>query len=263
MFNWNVEEMKLLDMPRIGEGYDKAFACESEVSIEDKFEFVDRMQGGNLSYIVGLHKDYQEAIPSMKKDAKGNPTNYAKRAWVRANDTQGLICRKTDSYNDYGDFNILGHCGNLFAFPNRKGEVSLRFKDDTAFINDLFHKQLEKCKDMEYNLFYSQDKTAQYLASFEDKLYDHRIHRGKLDEDFDIWVTLAAKPSERNKVVVTKFSAGYSEMQRKELSLEDVHQIDTTLVALDELKAKIEQAQQAYEEARLTVAEKIKSMATN
>ena len=52
-------------------------------------------------------------------------------------------------------------------------------------------------------------------------------------------------------------------MQRKELSLEEVHQIDTTLVALDELKAKIEQAQQAYEEARLTVAEKIKSMATN
>lgn len=263
MFNWNVEEMKLLNMSRVGEGYDKAFACESEVSIEDKFEFVDRMQGGNLSYIVGLHKDYQEAIPSMKKDTKGNPTNYAKRAWVRENDVRGILCRTTDTYNDYGDFNILGCWVNLYAFPNRKGEVSLRFKDDTSFINDLFHKQLEKCKDMEYNLFHSQDKTAQYLASFEDKLYDHRIHRVELEEDFDIRVTLAAKPSERNKVVVTNYSANYSEKQRKELSLEEVHQIDTTLVALDELKAKIEQAQQAYEEARLTVAEKIKSMATN
>ena len=60
-----------------------------------------------------------------------------------------------------------------------------------------------------------------------------------------------------------KTLADYSEKQRKELSLEEVQQIDTALVKLDEVKAKIEQAQQAYEEARLAVAEKIKSMATN
>ena len=95
MFNWNVEDMKLLTMARVGEGYDKAFACESEVSIEDKFEFVDRMQDGKLTYFYNMVKDFGEAIPSMKKDGNGKPTDYAKKAWVRKNDriAQIVLCK--------------------------------------------------------------------------------------------------------------------------------------------------------------------------
>ena len=257
MFNWNVEDMKLLTMARVGEGYDKAFSCESEVSIEDKFEFVDRMQDGKLTYFYDMVKNFGEAIPSMKKDGNGKPTDYAKKAWVRKNDSKELFCRTTDSYNNYGDFNLLGCKLNLFTYHISFERTRKTFKE--IVINKLFHNQLKKCKDMEYNHFYDQNETVQFLDEFKCKYSDHNIWL--LEDHFDLEVKVAQNPSQKNKVVVTTCSAGYTDYKDKELSIEEIQQIDAELTKLDDLRAKIEKAEQAYEEAKLSVAEKIKSMA--
>ena len=182
MFNWYVEEMKLLTMPHVGEFFDWEFACEAEVSFEDKLEFVDRMQEGKLTYFYEMVKGFGEAIPSMQKSDSGEPTDYAKKAWVRANDTTELLCRVTDSHGSYGDFHLLGAKVNLFTYHSHietKGKAL-----EESFINSLFHRQLEKCKDMEYDYFYGQNKTVQFLDEFSCKYRDHRIGYIGNDEDF-------------------------------------------------------------------------------
>lgn len=267
MFNWNVEDMKLLNMARDGEGYayDKAYACESEVSIEDKFEFVDRMQEGKLSYITNLVKAYQEAIPSMKKDSEGNPTESAKRAWVRKNDIQGLIRRVTNSCGDYGDFDILYLRGNLFTFPNRAN--CYQQLTEEGFISRLFHEQLKVCEQKEHSYYFSQDETAQFLNQFDEKCYlfdCNYITEPK--HTFVLSVYPAKKPSEKNTVVLSTLNREeHSQAQRKELSLEEVHQLDAAVSELAmknaEMKAAIEKAQQVYEEEKQAVIDKIKSMA--
>lgn len=256
MFNWNVEDMKLLTMARVGEGYDKAFACESEVSIEDKFEFVDRMQDGKLTYFYDMVKNFGEAIPSMKKDGNGKPTDYAKKAWVRKNDSKELICRTTDSYNNYGDFNLLGCKLNLFTYHISFERTRKTFKE--IVINKLFHNQLKMCKDMEHDHFYDQNETGQLLDELKGKYSDHCIWL--FQDHFHLEVKVAQNPSQKNKVVVTTFSAGYTDYKDKELSIEEIQQLDAELTKLDDLKVRIKQAEQDYEDARETLAMLIKSM---
>ena len=256
MFNWNVEEMKLLDMDRVGEGYDKAFACESKVSIEDKFEFIDRMQEGKLSYFYDMVKRFGEAIPSMKKADSGEPTDYAKKAWVRANDTKELFCRVTDSYGSYGDFHLLGAKANLFTYHNRN-ETSGKAVEE-RFINNLFHRQLQECKDMEYDHFYAQDKTVQFLDEFKAKYDDHHICSIGYDEGYFLRVCPARKQTEASTVFIETYDGDYKDTV---LSTEEIQQLYIELTKLDDLKAKIEQARQAYEDAKYTLAVQIKSMA--
>ena len=256
MFNWNVGEMRLLTMPLVGEGFDKVFACESEISFADKFEFVDRMQEGKLTYFYDMVKGFGEAIPSMKKFDSGEPTDYAKKAWVRTNDTKELLCRVTDAYGSYGDFYLLGAKVNLFTYHSRI-ETKVNAVEE-SFINNLFHLQLEKCKDMEYDYFYSKDKTAQFLGEFEGKYDDHRIYSIGYDEGIKLRVNIATKPTETSKVVIETYFGDYKD---KNLSMEEVQQLDAELTKLDDLKARVEQAKQAYEEARQAFVMQIKSMA--
>ena len=50
MFEWNVEDIKLLNQKgNIIIGKEKIYNCESDVSREDKIEFVDKMRDGKLS----------------------------------------------------------------------------------------------------------------------------------------------------------------------------------------------------------------------
>ncbi len=259
MFNWNVEEMKLLNMDLVGDGYDQAFACESEVSIEEKFEFIDRMQDSRLSYLVGMVKAYQEAIPSMKKDAEGKPTDYAKKAWVRQNDTQNLFHRKSDSHGKYGDFEILGYTGNLFSYANREDSYYLGSKENS--INQLFHRQLGVCKNMEYNYFCSHDKTVKCFIDFENKYNKHVLWGIACKERYSICVTRAKNESDKGEVYfLDRKNRGCN---GREFTLEEVQQINAELTSLDILYDQLQKAQQSYEEARWSVAKKIKSMATN
>lgn len=252
MFNWNVEELKLLTMDFVGEGSCQTFACESEVSMEDKVEFVDRMQDGKLSSFLGLAKAYQEAIPAMKKDAKGNPTDYAKKAWVRKNDIQGLICRTTDSYNNYGDFDLLDNRVNLFTYH---GRMETKGKEvEERLINNLFHRQLLECKKKEYDYFCSQDKATQLVKSVKKKYYEHRIE-WDLD-NVNLFFEIAKSPKEENTVSLYHFRTE----QEKKLTADEVQNLGNALKTLDELQEQIKKAEQAYEEARLSLADKIAGM---
>lgn len=277
MFNWNVEEMKLLTMDRVGKAYElsilrgpeRAFVCESEVSIEDKFDFIDRMQNGKLSYIVGLIEGYQEAESSLKGVNIGILTDNLKREWVHNNDRLGLIYRNNDTKGRFGDFIILGWEGNLFDYLGSLNvsingrDVHLRIQTgEEGFINFLFHEQLCECKGMEYEYFIGQDKTAQFFTTFRKKYCDHDMDMINHFNGFMLEVTCARNPLEKGKVVAAIFGVpGLMRSRKKELPFEAVQQIDAELSILDELKAKGEQAEKAYEEARLSLSKKIKAMA--
>ena len=69
MFEWNVEDMKLLDQKSsIIIGKEKIYNCESDITREDKIAFVDKMQDNKLSYILALSK-------KKKKDKEDMPTD--------------------------------------------------------------------------------------------------------------------------------------------------------------------------------------------
>ena len=111
---------------------------------------------------------------------------------------------------------------------------------------------------MEHDHFYDQNETVQLLDEFKGKYSDHRIWL--FEDHFNLEVKVAQNPSQKNKVVVTTFSAGYTDYKDKELSIEEIQQLDAELTKLDDLKVRIKQAEQDYEDARETLAMLIKSM---
>lgn len=55
MFKWNKEDLMLLnEKNRVFIGYERVYNCEKQLSKEEKIQFVDDMQDGNLSYLLDL-----------------------------------------------------------------------------------------------------------------------------------------------------------------------------------------------------------------
>ena len=250
MFTWNVEELKLLNMPR----EDDVFACENLLSLDEKIAFVDSLQEGKLSYLMNLAKKYKEDICSLKKDSFDKPTEYAKKAWVRKNDTQEMLCRRTDSCGDYGDFYLLGWQGNIFSYPHRLG-FHTKKETEEDIIARIFHNQLEECEKQEYNIFFENNEKSQYLSSIDYKYYKYL---GSCDfaYGFHLSFHLPNNPSDVGFVE----GYNYENFQHKELSDEEVSQLDNYLKSLEELNNRIEKLMQEYNNARSFALENIKNM---
>ena len=69
MFEWNVEDLKLLNQrSSIIIGKEKIYNCEYDITREDKIAFVDKIQDNKLSYILALSEKFE-------KDKEDMPTN--------------------------------------------------------------------------------------------------------------------------------------------------------------------------------------------
>lgn len=182
MFEWKVEEMKLMNNHNdiyVGKYKANVYSCESSVSRDDKIVFVDSMQDGKLSYILSLIEKFnadKESLP--KKDSVfGEPKvkTTSLKAWIKRNDTKyerPLI----DDWFKYGKYNILG-C---------ERDIQNSYKGTYDYYEDLvdevFRRQLMECERKEEKYFSEHDERSVLEKKFNEKLNQYGTAFGA-----DIW----------------------------------------------------------------------------
>ena len=115
MFEWNVEDMKLLNQKSsVMIGKEKIYNCESDVKREDKITFVDKMQDNKLSYILALSEKFEKDKEDMPTNNLGDVKTVSLKAWIKRNDKRNLI----DNSYQYGSIRFMG--GRNIQYINRK-----------------------------------------------------------------------------------------------------------------------------------------------
>lgn len=152
MFEWKVEEMKLMNSQNKFSGI---FNCEYEVSREDKIAFVDSMNDGKLSYIIEMIQKFEEVKDSMPKDQWGHVKTVSLKAWLKRNDTK---YNRPIFNNDYyhGKFYLLRVERFIDLNPlNEKGSCYEHYAD---LVDEVFHRQLIDCCLLEKKYFREHDE---------------------------------------------------------------------------------------------------------
>lgn len=163
MFIWNVEDMKLLNQKGgIIINKEKIYDCENETSREDKIEFVDKMQDGKLSYILKLAEKFENDKENMPKDSWDDIKTVSLKAWIKRNDNRNLI----DIIYGYGDISFL--TGRNIKRVNQKGAYDTY--DD--YVDEVFHRQLKKCEQMEHEYFLEHDEYSILKQKFKNRKYN-------------------------------------------------------------------------------------------
>lgn len=162
MFEWNVEDMKLLNQKcNIFIGKEKIYNCENEVSREEKIKFVDKMKDGKLSYILNLAQKLEKDKENMPVDRWGDVKTISLKAWIKRNDDRKLI----DTTHKYGNIRFLTE--------RNIQRVNLKCVYDTYdnYVDEIFHRQLKECKQMEHKYFLEHDEYSILKQKFRDKKY--------------------------------------------------------------------------------------------
>lgn len=163
MFEWNVEDMKLLNQESsVMIGKEKIYNCESDVKREDKITFVDKMQDKKLSYILSLAEKFEKDKEDMPINNWGDVKTVSLKAWIKRNDKRNLI----DNSYQYGSIRFMG--GRSIQCINRKGGYDT-YED---YIDEIFHRQLKECENLEYKYFLEHDEYSILKQKFRDKKYN-------------------------------------------------------------------------------------------
>lgn len=162
MFEWNVEDMKLLNQGGTTFiGNEKIYNDEDTTSREDKISFVDKIQDGKLSYLLDLAEKFEKDKENMPTDRLGYVKTVSLKAWLRRNDNRNLIA------NTYEYGGIRGSNGRNILCINRKG----RFDTYDDYVDELFHQQLKECERLEHNYFLEHDEYSILKEKFRDREY--------------------------------------------------------------------------------------------
>ena len=166
MFEWKVEEMKLMnEKGGVFLGKEKIFSCESKTSREDKIAFVDSMTDGKLSYLLSLIEKFESEKESLPKDTWGSVKTVSPKAWVKRNDTK-YKRPVIDDWYQYGKYRILNVERNIQS--NSKG--SYEIYDD--LVDECFHRQILECKREEEKYFAEHDEYSILKKKFRERNYD-------------------------------------------------------------------------------------------
>ena len=155
MFEWNVSDLKLYH-----EKVNNAtpFNCEDKTSRADKIAFVDSQTDGELSYLLNLAKRLENDRHNLPVDTWGCIKTISLKAWLKKNDTRGII----DSKYRYGD--IGGNtCNRNILNINLKSGWDM-WED---FVDETFHRRLLKCRDKEAKWFSEHDELTIATKAFE------------------------------------------------------------------------------------------------
>ncbi len=180
MFEWKVEEMKLMNgrndvYAGRGRGKTAVYACEDSVSREDKIAFVDSMQDGKLSYLLGLIEKFnaeKDSLPQKEtmfgdKEVK----TVSLKSWINRNDKKygrPII----DNWYHYGKYNLLG----CERYIQGNGTGIYDYYED--LVDEVFHRQLIECERKEQNYFHEHDEYSILKKEFEEKLNQYRTTFG-------------------------------------------------------------------------------------
>lgn len=220
MFNWKVEEMALMNERRgLIVGKEKIYACESQVSREDKIAFVDSMQDGQLSYILALIDKFNEDKVALPKDKWGDVKTVSLIAWIKRNDTKydrPLI----DTMYNYGKYYLLGMTRN----------ITHRYKGDYDTYDDLvdeaFHRQLKACKKQEEKYFLEHDEYSILKERFRNKGYN---------TTFGVHIATCSD----GKIYVYESGDSCYDSDRREITLDELKYLLARYEELDNLVSKI------------------------
>ena len=149
MFEWKVENMELMNKGFLRMGKEKIYACETELTREEKIAFVDSMQDGKLSYILALSENLQKEKESLPKDQFGYIKTVSLRAWLKRNDERKLV----DIECNYGRI-------KLFETKRHIEMLDRKYSFDTHqdYVDECFHRQLKKCESDEQKYFREHDE---------------------------------------------------------------------------------------------------------
>lgn len=221
MFEWKVEEMKLMNNHNDiynGRYKTNVYSCESSASRDDKIAFVDSMQDGKLSYILSLIEKFnadKESLP--KKDSMfGEPEvkTTSLKAWIKRNDTK-YKTPLIDDWFKYGKYNILGCERNIQSI--HKGTYD--YYDD--LVDEVFRRQLMECEREEEKYFSEHDEYSILKKKFEEKNNQYRTTFGA-----EIWTGSSG------------IQVGDPD-KRRELTIEELKELLFKYEQLDELVEKL------------------------
>lgn len=169
-FEWKVEDMALMnEKDNIYIRNEKIYKAENELTREEKIEFLDSMNDGLTSYILGLADKLKEdkANGVIKKDKYGQMNTISFTAWIKKNDTRNCIGNST--YNR-GEIRF-SPCRNI----NRLDTNVSMFRSSiyTDYVDEAFHLQLKELETQEKQYFRKHDeyeilkaKVSEYLDKY-------------------------------------------------------------------------------------------------
>lgn len=166
MFEWKVEEMKLLqERPITYTGKDFPFFCESATTKEDKIQFIDSITDGKMTYVINLVEKFIEDEILLAHNKYGGINTNSLIAWLKRNDTRNIADRKYD----YGRIWILGNKRYITRLvPTEK----FYYDSMDDFINDIFHSALLSCRREEIQYYKSHDEYEILKKKFRNRKYD-------------------------------------------------------------------------------------------
>lgn len=159
MFEWKVEEMKLMNDCKMNVDGRMRYSFENNISIGDKIQFVDSMNNGELSYVLELVGKFNKERESLPKDGRGNVKTVSLKAWLKRNDPK----RMCDSSYNYGEIYLLRTRRSIYRLGY--GNNSETFND---YVDDVFHEQLNRCKEKEEAYFLEHDEYSILKAKFRE-----------------------------------------------------------------------------------------------
>lgn len=159
MFEWKVEEMKLMNDCKMNVDGRMRYSFENNISIGDKIQFVDSMNNGELSYVLELVEKFNKERESLPKDGRGNVKTVSLKAWLKRNDPK----RMCDSSYNYGEIYLLRTRRSIYRLGY--GNNSETFNE---YVDDVFHEQLNKCKRKEEVYFLEHDEYSVFKRKFKE-----------------------------------------------------------------------------------------------
>lgn len=148
MFNWNVEEMKLMNEHYMM-GRNKIYYCEKDVSREDKIAFIDKIHKGKMTYLLNLIYKFNQDKESLPKDQWGYVKTVSLKAWLKRNDPYEMI----DRNYQYGNIRFL-RLERYIWDAERKYHYDKR----NSLVDECFYRQLQQCEQTEKEYFLSHDE---------------------------------------------------------------------------------------------------------
>lgn len=152
MFEYKIEELKLLNDSRDMLG--KCFKIENEISYKDKLAFLDEKTNGLVSYLLELSVKYEEDVKTMPKDKWNSPNTNSFKAWIRKNDTRGVL------NNSYAVGRVCLPLENEHYDERYIHSLNVKkaFDQYESFVDEAFYRELLLLYDKEKAYFRTHDE---------------------------------------------------------------------------------------------------------
>lgn len=153
-FEWKVEDMALMnEKSNIYIGKEKIYKAESELTRQEKIDFLDDMNDGLTSYVLNLADKYEKDKDSLPKDNYGQVKTVSFKAWLYKNDKVNLI--NNDTYNrGVTVVPPYRHIGQL----NVGGYTSSTKPIYSDYVDEAFHLKLKDLEKQERQYFGEHDE---------------------------------------------------------------------------------------------------------